>query len=108
MVRTYGGWKLRIWLITWFYNWAALCENVSLGICGQRRPRSACASAQSDQGLHFPLTESLDTTDYMNDEQMLRYITKTLLFKYIENFTTKKGKISDKKILIFFIFLLKT
>ena len=25
-------------------------------------------------------------------------ITKTRLFKYIENFTTKKGKFSDKKI----------
>ena len=35
-------------------------------------------------------------------------ITKTCLFKYIENFTTKKWKFSDKKILIFFIFLLKT
>ena len=28
--------------------------------------------------------------------------------KYAENFTTKKWKFSDKKILIFFIFLLKT
>ena len=25
------------------------------------------------------------------------YITKTRLLKYIENFTTKKGKLSDKK-----------
>ena len=31
------------------------------------------------------------------------HITKTCLFKYIENFTTKKkGKFSDKKHLIFF------
>ena len=30
------------------------------------------------------------------------FITKTHLFKYIENFTTKKGKFSDKKNLIFF------
>ena len=28
-------------------------------------------------------------------------ITKTCLFKYIENFTTKKGKFSDKKIIYF-------
>ena len=28
------------------------------GICGQRMPRSACAFAQSDQGLRCPLTES--------------------------------------------------
>ena len=25
-------------------------------MCGQRRPRSDCADAQSDQGLHCPLT----------------------------------------------------
>ena len=34
-------------------------------------------------------------------------ITKTCLFKYTENFTTKKWKFSDKKFW-FFIFLLKT
>ena len=50
-------------------NWAAPCENVSSGICGQRRPRSACASAQSDQGLRFPQTESVDTIECMNREQ---------------------------------------
>ena len=38
-------------------------RKVSSGICGQQRPRSACASAQSDQGLHCRLTESLDTID---------------------------------------------
>ena len=31
------------------------------GLCGQRRPRSACASAQADQGLRCSLTESLAT-----------------------------------------------
>ena len=37
-----------------------------------------------------------------------KYITKTRLFKYIENFTTKTGNFSDKrKSLIFFILLLK-
>ena len=44
-------------------------ENVYTGIFGQRRPRSACAIAQSDRGLHFPLTKSLDTTECMNGEQ---------------------------------------
>ena len=28
------------------------------------RPGSACACLQSDQGLHCPLTEPLDTTNY--------------------------------------------
>ena len=31
-------------------------HNVSSGICGQRGP----VSAQSDQGLHCPLTESME------------------------------------------------
>ena len=44
-------------------------KNVSSGICGQRRPRSDCASAQSDQGLRCPLTDSLNTTECMNAEQ---------------------------------------
>ena len=35
-------------------------------------------------------------------------ITKTGLFKYIENLTTKKMKVLDKNFDIFFIFLLKT
>ena len=39
------------------------------GIGGQQRPRSTCASAQSDQGLHCPLTESFDTTECVTGEQ---------------------------------------
>ena len=35
---------------------------------GQRWPRSDCAYAQSDQGLHSPLPESLDTKEYINGE----------------------------------------
>ena len=49
--------------------WTAPCEHVSSGICGQRMPRSACASAQSDQVLHYPLTKYLDTTEYKKGEQ---------------------------------------
>ena len=41
----------------------------SLVICGQRRPRSDCANAQSDLGLRCLLTESVDTTECMNGEQ---------------------------------------
>ena len=36
------------------------------------------------------------------------YITKTRLFKYTDDFTTKKNENFQIKILIFFIFLLKT
>ena len=49
-------------------NWAAQCENLSSGICGQRRPRSACASAQSGQSLRRPYI--LDTTECINGEKM--------------------------------------
>ena len=38
-------------------------------MCGQRRPRSDCADAQSDLGHHCPLTESLHTTECMNGKQ---------------------------------------
>ena len=41
-------------------------------------------------------------------ENSVVFITKTRLFQYIENFTIKKGKFSDKKLwYFFFIFLLK-
>ena len=52
------------------YKLASPCENLSSGICGQRRPWSDCADAQSEQGLYCPLTESLDTAECMNGEQM--------------------------------------
>ena len=39
---------------------------------------------------------------------LLSTITKTRLFKYIENFATKNGKFSDENFWYFFIFLLKT
>ena len=50
--------------------WAARCESVSSGICGQRRLRSACASGQSDQGLRSPQTKSLDIKEGISEEQM--------------------------------------
>ena len=51
------------------FRWAAPCENLSSDICRQRWPRSACAPAQSDQGLHCPLAKLLDTTERINGEQ---------------------------------------
>ena len=39
-------------------------------ICGPRRSRSACVSAQSDQDLRCQLNESLDTTECISREQM--------------------------------------
>ena len=50
--------------------WTVSYENLFLGMCGQQRPRSDCASMQSDQGLHCLLTESLHTTESINGEQM--------------------------------------
>ena len=43
------------------------------GICEQRRPRSACASAQADQGLSCPPTVSLGTVDYVDFQ--LRFLS---------------------------------
>ena len=45
---------------------AVPCKKVSFEICGQQRPRSACAFAQSDQAFPCPLTASLDTTECMS------------------------------------------
>ena len=42
---------------------------MSLSICGQHRSRSACAFAQSDQGLRCPQSESFDTKECFNEEQ---------------------------------------
>ena len=46
-------------------------QNVYLGICRQRMPRSACISLYSDQGGLYLLTESLNTCslECMNAEQ---------------------------------------
>ena len=40
-------------------SWATPRENVSSGLCGERKSRPASASAQSDQGLHCMLTDFL-------------------------------------------------
>ena len=40
-----------------------------LAMCGQPRPRSDFADAKSNQGLLYPLTETLATTECMNAEQ---------------------------------------
>ena len=57
---------------------SAPCENLSSDICGQRRPRSDCAYAQSDQGLHSPVKEPLDTTECKNVGGPLCLLTQSL------------------------------
>ena len=51
---------------------------------------------------------SLSEQTAFNSICFLHPITKTRLFKYIENFISKNWQFSDRKTLIFFIFLLKT
>ena len=53
--------------------WAALCKTMSLGICSQWRPNSACASVQADQDLRCLRTESLDTIEWFCGEQIPRW-----------------------------------
>ena len=43
---------------------ATSSKNVLLGICRQQRPRLACTSMQSAQGLDCPFTESPNTTEH--------------------------------------------
>ena len=45
-------------------------KNITSVMCGQRRSRSDCADAQSGQGLRCPQTESFDTIDCFNGEQV--------------------------------------
>ena len=48
------------------------------------------------------------SVNQQNTRRILWLITKTSLFKYTENFPTKKWKFLDKNSVFFFIFLLKT
>ena len=63
-----------------FHAWVAPCAKVSLRICGQPRPGSACASAQADPGLHCLLTESLDTVDCFNTMRLREYMQDDIDF----------------------------
>ena len=40
-------------------KWTTTSENVPSDMCVKRRYKSACASAQSDQSLHYPHEETL-------------------------------------------------
>ena len=56
---------------SWGQNmWIAPYEGMRSGIGGQRKPRSDCASAQSDQGHRCSQTESLESKKCFNGEQM--------------------------------------
>ena len=48
---------------------AATSENVSSDMCAQRRFRSACASAQSDQNLRWP---------HFGEPRIQRFVTRTM------------------------------
>ena len=49
------------------------CENVCSCLCGQRRPRLSCSSAQSDLSIYRPLTKSFAITKY------IKYRAKVLM-----------------------------
>ena len=57
----------------WHLNpWCSTHEKGPYAICGQRRPWSACANAQADQGLRCPLTKSMYVTVYVMEHRMSR------------------------------------
>ena len=57
----------------WIWYIHAMQKSIFWNLCGQRRPRSDCAFAQSDLGLRCLLTALLDRVVY------LRWITKILI-----------------------------
>ena len=63
-------------------------------------------------GSRFSYMQKQNETNENQQKPVQKPITKTRLFKYTENFTSKNrnfsGKKTGKKTLIFFIFLLKT
>ena len=60
-------WILKAKTTIHIYRACAMRKSV-FGHKRQQMPRSVCTSAQSDQGLHCPLTESLDTTECINGD----------------------------------------
>ena len=50
-----------------------------LQACADSKSPDQTADVQSDQGLHCLLTESLDTTEYMNREQMFALYSQNLM-----------------------------
>ena len=56
-------------------------------LCGQKRPRTDCACAQSDLGLHCPLTESLNTSMYTSRKHAYTILySKTGIYRGIHYF----------------------
>ena len=60
---------------------------MSSGLSGQRRPRSICASSKSDQGLCCPLQESLESIEYIDEEQMPGRDGAFNIVLYFQDFT---------------------
>ena len=72
-------------------------------VCGQVRPWSDCADAQSDLRLRCSqMSEDTFSNRAAHITKAWPCITKTRLFKFIEIFTTKNWKFSVKNSDIFF------
>ena len=77
-------------------HWALLDgQNYNVSPRGQWRLWSDCADAQADLSLRWAHI-SEGTFYHVTTHLFCTLITKTFLFKYTENFTTKKCKFSDK------------
>ena len=71
-------------------------------------PASLISSTEATEDSITKVTSLIRSKYYSTLSLPGKCITKTRLFKYIEIFTSKNRKFSDKKILTLFIFLLKT
>ena len=73
-------------------KWVSTWEIALSDLYARGKLKSACASAQSNQSFHCPREKTLSPC-----------ITKTRLFKYIENITSKNWNFSEKNSDIFHI-----
>ena len=80
--------KTKIFITYLFAKWYAICE--------QQR-HIVCASAQSDQHRCCSLSRQYILPIKIFKTSLSSAIKKTSLFKYIENFTSKNWKFSEKK-----------
>ena len=65
----FKGWYVFSSEVTNQYIWAVSSKNVFWHV-RTGKPRSACTSLQSDQDLHCPQPESMDTTECIKGEQI--------------------------------------
>ena len=73
-----------------FWQCEIYLKCVSWEICGQRRPRSDCASAQSDKGLHYRIIGyyrmfQWRANAHMNESLLMRRMNLNLHLTHVQS-----------------------